>query len=165
MNSEQPTYAGVAMAGAVAGMRSMSAPALISSLSHRGNLPGSANSLVSLGNPTVAKVTLALALGEFVADKLPFTPRRTVPGAVAVRALSGGLAGAAICSAKKRSVFWGAVIGAAAAVGATYAAYELRRRAVKNLHVPDFIAALAEDALVAGVACLAAKSFRSEAAL
>jgi uncharacterized membrane protein len=130
-------YAGAAVIGAVAGLRSMTAPALVSHLvksavDGEGSKLGFLNSMVSM------RTTLVLALGELVADKLPFLPARTNPPSLAVRAISGGLSGAALCSAKKRSWFAGALIGAGAAVGAAYGAYELRKRAVKrfDLRIP-----------------------------
>jgi uncharacterized membrane protein len=143
-------YAGAAIVGVIAGMRSMAAPALVSRLGAPGILP------VSTGT-----VTAALAIGEAIADKLPFMPSRTMPPSLITRAVSGGLSGASLTSSRRRSPFWGAVIGAAAAVGATYAAYEFRQRAGKRLNVPDFVVALAEDAVVAAAAACLLSRFRA----
>jgi uncharacterized membrane protein len=102
-----------------------------------------------------------LAIGEAVADKLPFMPNRTQAGSLAFRAVSGGVSGAAIASARRKPAFWGAVIGAAAAVGATYGAFHLRRRVGKSLHVPDAVVALAEDALAVSVGVAAMRRLTS----
>src|ERR1700748_1867112 len=98
------------------------------------------------------KVTSALAIGEAIADKLPFMPKRTMAPVLITRAVSGGLSGGSITKSKGCSPFAGAALGAAAAVGTAYAAYELRKELGKRLSVPDFLIALAEDALVVGVA-------------
>jgi uncharacterized membrane protein len=135
------SYAGAAIAGAVAGMRSMAAPAMISRLGVRGLLPAGAGT-----------VTTALAIGEAIADKLPFMPDRTMAPGVIARAVSGGLSGGSITKSRGCSVLTGAALGAAAAVGTAYAAYQLRKELGKRLRVPDFAIALAEDAVVVGVA-------------
>ena len=153
--SDAKVYAAAAIAGGVAGLRSMTAPAIVSQFTTSG----------LLHSPTLAAITPVLAIGEAIADKLPFMPNRTMPGSVVFRAISGGLSGAGITSGHRRPAFWGAVIGAAAAIGATYAAFHLRRSAVKKLHVPDALVAFAEDTLAvgAGVSALRAIAAHTEA--
>ena len=102
-----------------------------------------------------------LAVGEALADKLPFMPNRTDPPAVAARAVSGGLSGAAICSSAKRSMLAGALIGAAAAVGATFGAYKLRKWAGEHSHLPHPLIAILEDATVAGCGLLVLSAMRT----
>lgn len=145
------TYAGATVAGAVAGMRAMTAPALVSRLVQAGHLPmgHAVSSLFEHASST--KVTVALALGELVADKLPFTPRRTIPGALITRAVTGGLSGAAIANSRRRSPLLGALLGGAAAVGMAYAAYQFRKKLTTDWHIPDTLVALAEDAIAVGV--------------
>ena len=152
--SDAKVYAAAAIAGGVAGLRSMTAPAIVSQFTTSG----------LLHNRTFAAISPVLAIGEAIADKLPFMPNRTLPGSVVFRAISGGFSGAAITSGHRRPVVWGIVIGAAAAIGATYAAFYLRRSAAKNLHVPDALVAFAEDALAvgAGVSALRAITGRTE---
>jgi uncharacterized membrane protein len=144
-------FAGAALLGALAGMRSMAAPAAVAQLSRKGALAGLPGPLAFVTGSRFLTSASVLAVGELVADKLPFTPNRTAAGPLLGRALMGGASGAVICLAKRRSVLAGALIGATAAVGAAYGAYELRREAVRRLRVPDMVVALAEDALV-GVA-------------
>ncbi len=133
--------------GVVAGMRSLSAPALlrgwISRQRHLAPTP-----LDHVATPTVLAV---MAAGEMVADKLPFTPDRTSPPSVAFRALSGALVGGSFCAANRRNPVAGAVIGAVGAVAATYAAFHLRRYLVKERGLPDMVVALAEDAATASL--------------
>lgn len=157
-------YSGAAIAGAVAGMRSMSAPAVVSKLNEAGMI-GSHNPVLKvLNSPITSAVTTTLAVGEMIADKLPFMPNRTMTGSVVVRAVSGGLSGAAICISKRKPVWVGILLGAGAAVGATYAAFALRKKITKKLHIPDVLVALAEDAFVAGAGYSALRALQSSEA-
>jgi uncharacterized membrane protein len=128
--------------GLVAGMRSMTAPALLrnwtSKQPHLAPTP--------LDNVTSPVILQVMAAGEMVADKLPFTPDRTNPASVAFRALSGALVGGSFCAANRRSPVAGAVVGAVGAVAATYVAFHIRRYLVKERGLPDMVVALAEDA-------------------
>lgn len=154
-------YSGAAIAGAVAGMRSMAAPAVVSKLKDAG-LVGAENPVVKiLNSPVTSAVTTALAVGEAIADKLPFMPDRTITGSIVVRAISGGLSGAAICLSKRKPVLWGVLLGGAAAVGATYAAFALRKQVTRKLNLPDTLVALAEDALVATAGYSALRALQS----
>ncbi len=146
--TDAQVYGGAVVAGAVAGMRSMSAPAIVSRLAES-RLQGSADKLAVLHRPTAMKTTAALAIAELIADKLPFMPNRTEPASLAARAVSGALSGAAICSARKRSVLAGALLGTAAAIGMSYGAYQVRKRLHRKLNSPDLVLALAEDAIAA----------------
>ena len=150
-------YTDAAVIGLAAGMRSMSSPAFLTQLAK----PGRHSSLAFLNRPATAKTMAVLALGELVADKLPFMPKRTDTPALVARAISGGFSGAAICSSKKRSVLTGALAGAIAAVGATYGAYKLRKWVGARFDIPDPVIAIAEDALVAGCGMLVLSSMRS----
>ena len=128
--------------GAVAGMRSLTAPALLRSWTAR-QRHLAPTPLDHVATPTVLAV---MAAGELVADKLPFTPDRTSPPSVVFRALSGALVGGSFCMANRRSPVAGALIGAVGAVAATYAAFHVRRWLVKERGLPDAVVALAEDA-------------------
>jgi uncharacterized membrane protein len=141
-------YAGAALIGAVAGMRSMAAPAVLGQLSRKGALDGVTGALTVVTSPSFPIASGVFALAELVADKLPMAPNRTAAGPLLGRALTGGISGAVICSARKRSAWLGALLGAAAAVGAAYAAYEIRKRVSENLNIPNTLAGLAEDAIV-----------------
>jgi uncharacterized membrane protein len=75
--------------GVIAGLRSMTAPAVVSWAATRNWIRPSSNSLAFLSKQAVASVLSVLAVGELVVDKLPGTPNRTQPFALAVRALTG----------------------------------------------------------------------------
>ena len=140
-------YAGAVLVGAAAGLRSFTAPAVVSELARSRALAAEVEGLQFVRRPAIAHTITALAIGEAIADKLPFIPNRTDAVPLIGRAVTGGLSAAAVCSSNRRSPIWGALLGAVSAVGAAYAAYELRRRASKALCLPDAVIAIAEDAL------------------
>jgi uncharacterized membrane protein len=158
--TDAQVYTGAAVMGVAAGMRSMASPAIVSQLAKSGlTPPGQASGFFH--RPATAKTMAFLAVGEMIADKLPFMPKRTDAPALVTRAISGAVSGAAICSSKKRSVIAGALLGAIGAVGATYGAYKLRKWAGERFDLPDAVIAIAEDALVAGCGMLVLSSMRS----
>jgi uncharacterized membrane protein len=126
----------------------MAAPAVIARLGRKGSLDDITGPLSVFKNNRFLVASSIFAVGELIADKLPIIPNRTSAGPLLGRALTGGVSGAVIFSAKKRSVLAGALIGAAFAVGAAYGAYELRKQVGKKLHLPDIAVALGEDAIV-----------------
>ena len=147
--------------GAVAGMRTASAPAIASYILSRQNSGHLAkSSLAFMQSGKTANVFTVFAAGEFVTDKLPSTPNRTTPAGIAFRCISGALTGASIYKASGNNAFEGALLGAAAAFGATFGSYFLRTTIVSRLHVFDPLAGALEDALVigAGVALVCADS-------
>jgi uncharacterized membrane protein len=146
------TIARAALFGAVSGLRSMMGAALISRHLARsiGHNEGDKLTMALSGMGT-AKVLSVLSASEVVADKLPGVPARTQPGSLAARALLGALVGAAACSEKRENVAAGAIIGAGAAVAATFGAYYLRKWLTSEVGLPDPVVALAEDALALSI--------------
>lgn len=163
--NDAEVYAGALLLGAVAGMRSMAAPAMIGRFAKTGLLSMDDSPLAFMAGSKTGVTMAVLAAGEFVADKLPFVPKRTKAGPLAARAISGGLSGAAFCSANKRPLGWGILLGAAGAIGAAYAAYDLRARAAQRFRVPDPMIAMLEDAVIAGAGILVSSRLRSADAL
>lgn len=138
--------------GAVAGMRSASAPAFTSS--HFAKNPSlflDASPLKGLGLPAAANVLKVMAAGELIADKLPFAPPRTDPGGLGARAVSGGVCGAAVFLAEGERAEIGAALGAASAVLSSFLCMNLRRMIGKAAKLPDPVVALAEDGLALGL--------------
>ena len=145
MNTERlGTAAGL---GAVSGLRSMMGMAMVSrELSGRRRMPRNASVLEEwLSKDLVALTLSGLALGEVVGDKLPATPPRIEPVPLLGRGVMGGLLGAIAMGSDDRAV--GALVGAAAAVAASYAAWFVRREVVRATQVPDPALAVAEDAM------------------
>jgi uncharacterized membrane protein len=157
-------YREAAALGLLAGLRSMSAPALITRVARRGQLAAKGSKLEFLNSTGALSGAIVLAAGEMIVDKLPKTPARIKPGPLTARAVSGALCGAILCSARKKSPWLGALYGALGAVGATYAAYHLRHAVKETLHVPDAVVAVAEDAVVAGSAFLIASRLTDQPA-
>lgn len=152
MNTNTPTLVQQAIGlGVLAGMRSMSAPAILSEhLSRNGAAQSLGAPLDLLASPTVVNLLKVPAVAEMVADKLPFIPARTEPQPLIGRAVLGALVGAGLYKANQQNFLIGALIGAVAALASTYAAYYLRRTLGERLKLPDFVLALVEDALVVG---------------
>lgn len=138
--------------GIVAGMRSMTAPALLSKvLSKTPEAIPVDTPFGKLCSPQAAKVLGVMAAGEMLVDKLPKTPNRTLPLSVAFRMLSGALVGSALMASRKESRVTGAVIGAAGALAATYGMFYLRRNVCRKINLPDPVFGFAEDALAVGI--------------
>jgi uncharacterized membrane protein len=138
----------VAGLSALAGMRSMSGPALLSL--DRRLISENSPAGKFFRSPYVLLGANVLALGEMFADKLPFVPKRTSFPALCARALSGAVIGASLYSVEELSPTEGALVGGVSAVAATYISYHVRRTLTKTFHVPDFLVALVEDSLVVG---------------
>jgi uncharacterized membrane protein len=140
--------------GAIAGLRTMTAPAFVAWAARLGMLRLDGTLLSFLGLPVTAWVFTVLALGELVADKLPRTPARTRPGPFVARIVSGAMSGGAITAGAAGSLAAGAVLGAIGALAGTLAGYNARVRLVPALEVPDTVVALAEDLVAVGGALL-----------
>ncbi len=133
--------------GIIAGMRSMSAPALASSyLARNDNLAGSR--LGVLASPAASTILKVLAAGEMIADKLPMIPARVSAGPLIARIASGAISGAAVSTADKRGAGVGAVLGGIGAVAGAFGFYHLRRGIGSETGVPDPLLGVAEDAIV-----------------
>jgi uncharacterized membrane protein len=138
--------------GFVAGLRSLTAPAVVSWAACYGLLDLHGTPLQFMGSRIAVAVFSLLALAEFVADKLPRTPNRTRPGPLIGRMVLGGLAGASLAAAAQQSLLAGAALGGVGAVIGAFAGYQIRSRLVRSLQVRDVVVAVLED-LVA--VCLA----------
>lgn len=82
--------------GVVAGLRAMTAPALVSWAACCGWLNLDGTWLAFLGYRWTPWILTLLALGELVTDQLPSTPARTVPVQFGTRIVSGAISGAAL---------------------------------------------------------------------
>jgi len=114
--------------GIVAGLRSMTAPA-IARAKTKDNIS--------------AVLTMAM-LGEMLIDKLPITPSRTMPVALVVRAISGGVSAAIVVACAKdvdRRIAIG--LGVVGAIAGSFAGERIRVTAAGK--IPDTLVALVED--------------------
>jgi uncharacterized membrane protein len=136
--------------GCICGLRSMTGPAVVCWGAHLGWLQLDGSKLSFLHNPVSLAVFSLLALGELIADKLPFIPSRTTPGPLAVRFLFGGLCGAALCLSNGMAWLPGALVGGGGGVVGAYAGYHARRWVTVGRGLPDFGVALLEDLVAVG---------------
>jgi uncharacterized membrane protein len=90
-------------------------------------------------------VFTVLALGEFIGDKLPKTPSRLAPGALAARIVFGGLVGAIIATSLKGSVAEGSILGIIGAVIGAFGGYHVRHFLVFHNKCRDWPVAVLED--------------------
>jgi uncharacterized membrane protein len=138
-------YLGCFTIGIIAGLRSLTAPALVSWAAHLGWVDLSGSWLSFLGSRTATIILSLLALAELVADKLPKTPKRTDLGPLVFRAVSGGFCSMAISASAHQSPVIGTILGVLGSIAGAFVGYEIRHRLVDAFGLPDFGVALAED--------------------
>jgi len=146
--------------GLVAGLRSLTAPAVVSWAANLKWLDLQNSSLAWLATATAAWILSAAAVAEIVIDKLPNTPSRKKPLGLIARFLMGALSGAALCAATHQSLVAGAVLGGLGGLAGAFIGYEMRSRLVKTLKVPDIAIALFEDAVAICCALLIVARYR-----
>jgi len=143
-------YAMSVLIGLVAGLRAMTAPAVVSWAARLGWLNLQGTPLAWLGAAVTPWIFTAAALGELVNDKRPETGSRKAPAPFIARIVLGSLCGAAV-GAAGGVLAGGLVAGAAGAVAGTLGGYELRSRLARAIG-RDLPAALVEDVIAIVIA-------------
>jgi len=140
-----PLAAGI---GIVAGLRPMTAPAIIAWAAKRRWINLGSSPFATIISGRASQRVTELAISELIADKLPFTSSRLNAGPLASRIASGAICGAAVCGAMKRPLAGGALLGGLGAIAGALAGHHVR----KSLHhnMPDFTIGLLEDAVAVG---------------
>jgi len=152
------TYLKSFQIGIIAGMRAMSAPALLShQLSRAQPTPLSGSALHFLILPKTATALKVLAGGELIGDKLPSTPARVAFPQLGGRLVSGAVCGGALSEARGQKLTYGVLAGGLGAVLGSFAFYHLRRWLTHKKGLPDLPVALAEDTLTLGLGWLVVK--------
>src|SRR5579864_6761118 len=120
--------------GVVAGLRSLTAPAVVAWAAHLGwiNLHGSP--LAFMGSVWAVAIFSILALLELVADKLPGTPSRTAPVGLTARIITGALTGACLGIGGDATLWLGALAGAIGGIAGAFAGYHARVGLDRALH-------------------------------
>jgi uncharacterized membrane protein len=136
--------------GFVDGLRSLTPPALVCWAAHLGWLHFAGTRLAFINHPATLIIFTLLAVAELVADKLPGTPARTAPVGLGARIFCGGACGLALATSAGISLPISVLLAAVGAVVGAFAGYHTRHFAVVKAHVPDLIAALAEDLITIG---------------
>jgi uncharacterized membrane protein len=146
-------YVSALVIGVVAGLRAMTAPAVVSWAARCGWLSLQGTPLAWMGAPVTPWIWTVAALGEIVNDKLPKTGSRKAPAPFIARIVLGALSGAAV-GASAGMLAIGLVLGAVGAVIGTLGGYEFRSR-LSRAFGRDLPAALIEDAAAIALALLA----------
>ena len=136
--------------GIVAGLRAMTAPAMVSWAAHLGWLDLSGAWLAFLGSIWARWILTLFALGELVTDQLPSTPSRMVPVQFGARMVTGALSGAAI-GAGSGTMIGGLLAGVVGAIIGTLGGRAFRARLAAAFG-GERPAALIEDAVAIAVA-------------
>jgi uncharacterized membrane protein len=145
--------------GIIAGLRALTAPAVVCWAAHLGWLNLQNSRLAWMGSTAAVAIFSILALAEIINDKLPATGSRTAPPSLVIRSITGALAGTALAIAASQSVLLGIVLGVVGALAGSFLGYEVRHRIVTGLKVPDFPIALVEDAIAIGCGLLIVSRF------
>jgi uncharacterized membrane protein len=138
--------------GIVAGLRSMTAPAVVSWAARLWWPQVQSTPLAFMTMAPVAYLFTVLAAGELIADKLPFTPSRLSAGPLIGRLVLGALSGSVLQAAAHQSLLLGALLGGAGGLAGSYLGYTVRRSLVTKVGLPDLVVALTEDAIAIGAA-------------
>jgi uncharacterized membrane protein len=136
----------IPLLGVVTGMRSMTAMAVLCWFAYGGYLPLDGTWASWAGKMVTAIIFTLLALGEYVADKLPKTPNRTAPGPLLARVVIGGLVGAIVAAGLEGSGIEAVILGVGGGLIGTFGGLLVRREIVLRLACKDWPVALAEDA-------------------
>jgi uncharacterized membrane protein len=144
--------------GCIAGLRTFTAPALVSWAAHLGWLDLSDTWLAVLSAVWTPRILTLLAVGELVADQLPTMPSRTAPAGFVGRIVSGAISGAAVGTAGG-TIIGGMTAGIAGAVVGTLGGHAFRARLAAAFR-RDRPAAFIEDAIAIGGALAIAVALR-----
>ena len=135
--------------GVVAGLRALTAPAVVSWAAFLGWIDLDNRWLHWVGHPVTVAVLTVLAVIEFVTDQLPKTPSRKTPPQFGTRLITGGFAGAVLGAAFHYT--WSSLgAGVVGAVLGTFGGYEFRSRLVAATGGRDLPIALLEDLIAVG---------------
>ena len=140
---------------AIGGMRAMTPLAAVANAARDGLLPRGNGAPDWLSSRVTSAATGALALAEMAGDKMKGAPDRiALPGLLA-RCATGAIAAVALAPARQRNT--AALLGAAAAIGSSYATFRMRKYALRRYGqtptgvVEDGISAAGAALVVAGV--------------
>jgi len=145
--------------GLVAGLRSMTAPAIVAWAAHVGWIHLSGSPVAFMGSFWAVAIFTLAAMGEYVADLLPMTPARTSAFPLVARIAVGLLTGACLGVGGGALIWIGALVGALGAIAGAFGGYQVRTKLVRALHVPDIAVAIPEDLVAVGLAVLVVSRF------
>ena len=138
--------------GVSTGLRSFTPLATAAWFARSGALPLEGTWASWLAHPAAVGVLTAAAVGESIGDKLPNTPDRTAPLGLAGRLTLGGLVGAIVATAFKRSLIGGIALGALGSAAGTYGGFYLRKGLTEGAGLNDLPVAITGDAAAVALA-------------
>ena len=144
--------------GFSSGLRTFTAPAVVAWAAHLGRLNLHSSPFAFMGSTAAVAIFTVLALFEYGYDLSPIARRRTEPGSLIARIISGGFSGA--CLFASTSHFWilGALLGGIGGVIGGFAGYHTRKWLVQSFKIKDAMIAIPEDLIAIGLAYLIAVS-------
>lgn len=137
--------------GFVAGLRSLTAPAVVAWAAHLGWINVHGSPLAFMASAWAVGIFTLLAFVELVADQLPNTPSRTASVGLSARIVTGALSGACLAVGGVATLWIGALAGAFGGIAGAFGGYQARVGLVRALRVPDFAIAVPEDLIAIGL--------------
>ncbi|WP_158794305.1 DUF4126 family protein [Granulicella sp. L60] len=135
----------IPLLGVVTGMRTFTPMAVLCWFAYFGHLPVQGSWAAWTAKLATAIIFTALALGEYVGDKLPKTPNRIAPGPLVARLVFGGLVGAIVAEALEGSGVEAVILALGGTLIGAFAGFLIRREIVSQLGTRDWPVALLED--------------------
>ncbi len=145
--------------GMIAGLRALTAPAVVCWAAHLGWLNLQNSHLAWMGSTAAVAIFSILALAEIINDKLPATPSRLAPPSLAIRSVTGAFSACGLAVAAGQSWLVAIVLGVIGALAGSFVGYYVRHQIVVGLKIPDFPVALLEDAIAIGCGLLIVSRF------
>ncbi len=138
----------------------MTAPAAVAWASRIGWMNLSDSPLAFMSSRWAVALFTVAALGEYIADLLPATPKRTGAFPLVARMVVGLLTGASVAIAGGFLLWVGLLGGAMGSIAGTFGGYRARVGLVRALHVPDAAIAIPEDVVALGLGLLLAYTLK-----
>jgi uncharacterized membrane protein len=135
----------IPLLGLVTGLRTMTAMAVLCWFAYAGQLSVEDSWAGWSAKLLTAIIFTALAVGEYVGDKLPKTPNRTSPFPLIARLVFAGLVGAIVAAGLNGSGVEGVILCVLGALIGAFAGILIRREIVLKLRCKDWPVALVED--------------------
>ena len=145
--------------GVVAGLRSLTAPAVVAWAAHLGWLHLQGSPLAFVASIWAVGIFTVLAVVELITDQLPATPARTAAVPLTARIVMGLLTGACLGVAGGASLFLGGLLGAVGALAGAFGGYKARVGLVRALRTPDYAIAIPEDLVAIALGLLLVSRF------
>ena len=143
----------IPMLGLATGLRSMTPLAALCWFVYAGQM--SADWAHWIGHLSVAIVLTICAVGELVADKMPWIPSRISPAPLIWRILLAGFVGAYTAASEQGPGLEGVLLAVVGALLGAFGGYMLRRDLAQRFDCKDWHIALSEDIIAIGGAIYA----------